>query len=75
MVAAVEPGSDFSGLLQRYGVGRSVAFSDAQGFFEACEAMAAGGRIEAAARACLDEVFHVRHAVAAVAETEGSPGR
>ena len=75
VVAAVEPGSDFSAMLQRYGVGRSVAFGDAQGFFEACEALAAGGRIEAAARACLDEVFHVRHAVAAVAETEGSRGR
>lgn len=66
VVAAVEPGSDFSALLQRYGVGRSAAFGDAAGFLEAAEALAAGGRIAAAAQACLDEVFHVRHAVAAV---------
>jgi glycosyltransferase involved in cell wall biosynthesis len=66
VVAAVEPGSDVSALLQRYGVGRPVAFGDAQGFFDAAETLAAGPRIETAARACLDEVFHVAHAVAAV---------
>jgi glycosyltransferase involved in cell wall biosynthesis len=66
VVAAVEPGSDFSALMERYSVGRSVAFGDARGFFEAAEALAAGGPIAGAARACLDEVFHVRHAVAAV---------
>jgi glycosyltransferase involved in cell wall biosynthesis len=70
VVAAVEPGSDFSALLQRYGVGRSVAFGDGRGFFDAAEALAAGGRIEDGARACLDEVFHVRHAVAAVVGDE-----
>ena len=71
VVAAVEPGSDFSALLGRYGVGRSVAFGDASGFLDAAEALAAGGRIEAAARVCLDEVFHVRHTVAAMLQDEG----
>jgi glycosyltransferase involved in cell wall biosynthesis len=66
VVAAVEPGSDFSALLERYGVGRAVAFGDAQGFFEAAEALATGPKIGDAAQACLEEVFHVRHAVAAV---------
>jgi hypothetical protein len=67
VVAAVEAGSDFSALLERYGVGRAVAFGDARGFFEAAEALASGPRAGAKARACLDEVFHVRHAVQAVA--------
>jgi glycosyltransferase involved in cell wall biosynthesis len=71
VVAAVEPGSDFSALLQRYGVGRSAAFGDARGYFEAAAALAAGPRVGAEAQACLDEVFHVRHAVAAVVEDEG----
>ena len=66
VVAAVEPGSDFAALLQRYAVGRSAAFGDAQGYFDALETLAAVGRVDAAARTCLDEVFHVRHAVAAV---------
>ncbi|MGZ3272886.1 MAG: glycosyltransferase family 4 protein [Caulobacteraceae bacterium] len=66
VVSAVEPGSDFSVLLERYGVGRAVAFGDARGYLDAARALAAGPRVEAAAQACLDEVFHVRHAVAAV---------
>ena len=66
VVCAVEPGSDFSALLERYGVGRAVAFGDGQGYFAAAQALASGPRIERAAKACLDEVFHVRHAVAAV---------
>lgn len=68
VVSAVEPGSGFSALLERYGVGRAVAFGDARGYFEAAQALAAGPRIDAAAQACLDEVFHVRHAVAAVTD-------
>jgi glycosyltransferase involved in cell wall biosynthesis len=67
VAAAVEPGSDFAALLQRYGVGRSVTFGDAEGFFGAAEALATGGRVAAAAEVCLDEMFHVRHTVAAVA--------
>ena len=37
-----------------------------QGYFDAAEGLAAGPRIGAAAQICLNEVFHVRHAVAAV---------
>ena len=66
VVAAVEAGSDFSALLERYGIGRSVAFGDARGFLEAAQALAASPAPEAAARACLEQVFHVRHTVAAV---------
>jgi glycosyltransferase involved in cell wall biosynthesis len=68
VVAAVEPGSEFSALLERYGIGRAVAFADARGFLDAVEALAAGPRVAAAAQACLEEVFHVRHTVAAVLE-------
>ena len=35
VAAAVEPGSDFSALLERRGVGRSAALGDAQGLFDA----------------------------------------
>ena len=66
VVSAVEPGSDFSALLERYGLGRAVTFGDARGYFDAAQALATGPRIEAAAQACLNEVFDVRHAVAAV---------
>ncbi len=81
MVCAVEPGSDFSALLERYGVGRAVSFEDARGYFDAAEALASGPRIEAAARVCLDEVFHVRHAWRLSWPTrrwraaQGAPGR
>jgi len=66
VVAAVEPGSDFAALLERYGVGRAVPFGDARGFFDAAQALAAGPCVRAAAQVCLNEAFHVRHAVAAV---------
>ncbi len=65
-VVAIEPGNEFAALLERYGVGRTVAFGDAEGFFRAAEALAAAGGVGSAAQRCLDEVFHVRHAVAAV---------
>jgi len=67
VVAAVEAGSEFSALLERYGVGRVVPFKDAPGFFDAAESLAAGPSIAAAAQDCLDAVFHVRHTVAALA--------
>ncbi len=66
VVAAVEPGSDFSALLERHGVGRSVAFGDAAGFLAAAESLAAAAATDVAAQACLEAVFHVRHTVAAV---------
>jgi hypothetical protein len=66
VVAALEAGNDFSALLERYGVGRAVPFEDPLGFFTTAEALAGGPSVAAAAQLCLDEVFHVRHAVAAV---------
>jgi glycosyltransferase involved in cell wall biosynthesis len=66
VVAALEAGNDFSALLERYGVGRAVAFRDPEGFFAMAEALAAGPSVAAAAQLCLDEVFHVRHTVASV---------
>jgi glycosyltransferase involved in cell wall biosynthesis len=68
VVAALEAGNDFSALLERYGVGRTVAFEDAIGFFSTAQALAMGPSVEPAALRCLDEVFHVRHAVASVLE-------
>ena len=65
-VVAIEPGNEFAALLERYGVARTVKFGDAEGFFQAAEALAGGPRVVAAAQRCLDEVFHVRHAVDAV---------
>ncbi len=65
-VVAIEPGSEFAEMLERYGVARSVAYGDAEGFLAAAEALAEQPRPMDAAARCLDEVFHVRHAVAAV---------
>jgi glycosyltransferase involved in cell wall biosynthesis len=65
-VVAVEPGNEFAVLLERYGVARSVAFGDAAGFFRAAEELATGSGVAAAAERCLEEVFHVRHAVDAI---------
>jgi glycosyltransferase involved in cell wall biosynthesis len=66
VTAALEAGNDFAALLERYGVGRAVLFEDAEGFFATAESLAAAPSVAAAARLCLDEVFHVRYAVAAV---------
>ncbi|GAA4476826.1 hypothetical protein GCM10023157_08580 [Gluconacetobacter asukensis] len=66
VVAAVEAGSEFALLLERYGVGRAVPFGDAHGFLRAAEALAGGPGVRHAAKTCLDEVFHVRRAVEAV---------
>jgi glycosyltransferase involved in cell wall biosynthesis len=66
VVAAVEAGSGFAALLEGHGVGRAVAFGDAQGLLETAEALAEGASIAAAAHTCLDQVFHVRHTVAAL---------
>jgi glycosyltransferase involved in cell wall biosynthesis len=65
-VVAVEAGNEFALLLERYGVARSVAFGDAEGFLRAAEDLARGPGVDAAANQCLDEVFHVRHAVGAI---------
>ena len=70
VVAAVERGSDFIAILDRYRVGRAVAFGDAAGFRLTAELLAtdAGLREQVRVNAprCLDEVFDIRHAVATV---------
>ena len=68
VVAAVESGSDFAALLEQYGVGLAAPFGDAAAFLEAAEALAAGPPVAADAQRCLEEVFHVWHAMAAVME-------
>lgn len=69
VVAAVEHGSDFVAIVDGYGVGRAVPFGDMAGFHREAERLATDPerttRMEAARR-CLDDVFDVRHAVAAV---------
>ena len=71
VIAAVEAGSEYSALLERYGVGRAVPFDDGPGFFDAVAALAAGPSVAGPAQACLNAVFHVRHTVASVL---GEPG-
>jgi glycosyltransferase involved in cell wall biosynthesis len=72
VVAAVEHGNDFVGILERYQVGRAVAFGDASGFLAEAQSLATEPKLRAAARAgasrCLAEVFDVAHAVSAVME-------
>ncbi len=71
MVAAIEPGSDFAALLERYGVGRAAPFGDAATFQGLAEALAAGPSVATSAERCLDEVFHVRRAVAVIQGATG----
>lgn len=71
VVAAVEHGSEFASMLEKYGVGQSVAFGDGAGFFQSAQHLATDPGVQAAigaaARRCLEDVFDVRHAVSAVA--------
>jgi glycosyltransferase involved in cell wall biosynthesis len=70
VIAAVEEGNDLVAILNRYGVGRAVPFDEPGIFQQAAEKLATDPAIRAAVRAaaprCLDAVFDVRHAVAAV---------
>lgn len=72
VVAAVEPGSDYTDILTGYDVGRSVAFDDAGGYLAALEALTAPDLDRAALRVradrALDEVFDVRHSARTVLE-------
>ncbi len=65
-VVAIEPGNEFAALLERYGVGRPVSFDDPEAFFRAADDLAGQPDVGGAAQRCLDEVFHVRHTVAAI---------
>ncbi len=67
-VVAIEQGNEFAVMLERYGVARSVPFGDGLGYFRAAEEMARGPGVAAAAQRCLDEVFHIRHAISTILE-------
>jgi len=70
VIAAVERGNDFVAILERYAVGRAVAFGDAEGFGREAERLATDLAVRAAVREaaprCLDAVFDIRHAVRTV---------
>ncbi|HEX4695447.1 glycosyltransferase family 4 protein [Sphingomonas sp.] len=70
IVAAVEHGSDFIAILDRYQVGRAVPFGDAEGFHRKAQHLATDPSLSAtigdAAQRCLEQVFDVRHGVATV---------
>jgi glycosyltransferase involved in cell wall biosynthesis len=72
VIAAVEHGSDFPSILERYRVGASVPFRDPDLFWREVARLATDPAARAAAadgaRSCLEEVFDVRHAVAAISE-------
>ncbi len=69
VVAALEPGNDLAGMIERYGVGEAVPFGAPQHFHQAAERLGQrqeGARQAALASLCLAEVFDVRHTVAVV---------
>ena len=66
VVVAIEHGNDFAAIIQRYGVGRVVPFGDARRFQEEATRLATAGDYSAAAARCLDEIFDLRHALAAI---------
>jgi len=76
VIAAVEPGNDFVSILERYGVGVAVPLDAPEAFRLQVERLATDPRARLAAREgaprCLDEVFDVRHAVAAVLDAVGA---
>jgi glycosyltransferase involved in cell wall biosynthesis len=77
VAAAVERGSDFISILDRYGVGRATPFQAPLAFHRATEQLALDLEARAAARRagprCLDEVFDVRHAVSTVLSAVSQP--
>jgi glycosyltransferase involved in cell wall biosynthesis len=76
VIAAVEQGSDFVAILDRYGVGRSVPFGEAVRFATEADRLATDPEVHENVRAgaarCLDEVFDVRHTVAKLLEAAWS---
>jgi glycosyltransferase involved in cell wall biosynthesis len=76
VIAAVEHGSDFVSILERYGVGASVGFGEPEAFHREAERLATCPETRTAVREaaprCLDEVFDVRHAVRTVMEAVGA---
>jgi glycosyltransferase involved in cell wall biosynthesis len=75
IIAAVERGNDFVDILDKYEVGKAVAFGDHEGFSLKAEQLARGGRISARAERCLEEIFDVSRAVVTLIEAaRGRPG-
>jgi glycosyltransferase involved in cell wall biosynthesis len=72
VIAAVEHGSDFIAIIDRYGVGSAVPFHEPALFHREAERLATDLEVRSAARnaapRCLDEVFDVRHTVATIFE-------
>ena len=68
LIAAVEPGSDFADIIRRYAIGSVVPFGEPGQFQREATRLAGSDRAttRAAAARCLDEVFDVRHALAAI---------
>ena len=77
VVAAVEHGSDFVAILERYGVGSAVPFNEPARFRREAERLATDPAVRSAVRKaaprCLDEVFDVRHALATLMNAVESP--
>ena len=75
VVAAVESGSDYLELLAHHRIGICVAFDDAGGFSQALKTVVSApeftASIRAASTACLEEVFHVKHAAQALLSAVG----
>ena len=66
IVAAVEHGNDFIRILEDYGVGTAVPFGESELFFLEAQRLISQGPVRRAAKLCLEEIFDVRHALAAV---------
>jgi glycosyltransferase involved in cell wall biosynthesis len=77
VVTAVEHGSDYPALLKPYCVSENVECGGASAFHAAVERLARSAssraQLRESARRCLDQVFDVRHAVAAVLRAVGEP--
>jgi glycosyltransferase involved in cell wall biosynthesis len=70
VIVALEEGSDFAALIRRYGVGTAVAFNQPRIFQREATFLATDldqrEKVRASAPLFLDEVFDVRHTVAAI---------
>lgn len=75
VVAAVEPGNEFAGLIEQRDVGRAVPFDDASAFLCAATFLAADPHFRDGLRArtysCLADLFDVRLTVSAILEAAG----
>jgi glycosyltransferase involved in cell wall biosynthesis len=72
VIAAVEHGSDFPAILDRYRIGATVPFREPDRFWREAARLATDPEVRAIAldggKRCLEDVFDVRHAVEAIRE-------